>query len=394
MTGHFPACNKPMKTNTLILCAALCLGGIAFQTTIAQAATDITSKPFGKTKSGEAVQLYTLRNANGCEAEIINYGGIVVSLKVPDRDGKLGDVVLGFKTLREYETKSPYFGCLVGRYGNRIAGGKFTLEGKTYQLAQNDGKNHLHGGKAGFDKVVWSAKPLQTKRGPALELKYLSKDGDENYPGNLDVTAVYTLTNRNELRVDFTATTDKATIVNLTHHSYFNLAGEGNGTILDHLVTINASRFTPIDKTLIPTGELRSVKGTPFDFTKPHAIGERVNAKNEQIKFGLGYDHNWVVNRPIPFPGILPKHVKVEEPTTGRTMEVLSTEPGVQFYCGNFLDGTLVGKSGKKYPYRSGFCFEPQHFPDSPNKPNFPSTVLKPGKTYKNTIVYRFGAKK
>jgi aldose 1-epimerase len=388
-----------MKTTIITLFAALCMGAAAVQAAMNQNSSDITSitsKPFGKTKSGQAARLFTLKNANGCETTITTYGGIVTSLKVPDKNGKLGDVVLGFNNLEGYVNDTyvgacPYFGALIGRFGNRIADGKFTLEGKTYQLAKNDGPNHLHGGKVGFDKVVWSAKPLNTQNGPALELKYLSKDGEEGYPGNLDVTAVYTLTNKNELRVDFTATTDKATIANLTHHSYFNLAGEGNGTILDHLVTINAGKFTPVNKTLIPTGELRSVKGTPFDFTKPHTIGERVNAKDEQIKFGLGYDHNWVVNRLI---GGLRKAVKVEEPTTGRVMEVLTTEPGVQFYCGNFLDGSLVGKGGKKYAHRSGFCFEPQHFPDSPNQPKFPSTVLKPGQTYKNTIIYRFSVKK
>jgi aldose 1-epimerase len=387
-----------MKTNTTILCAALCLGGVTAHAAMKQNATGITSKPFGKTASGQTVRLYTLRNANGCVATITNYGGIVTSLKVPDKNGEPGDVVLGFNTLDGYTKPSyvnacPYFGALIGRYGNRIAKGRFTLEGKTYQLAKNNNKiNHLHGGKVGFDKVVWSAKPLQTKAGPALELKYLSRDGEEGYPGNLDVTALYTLTNKNELRVDFTATTDKATIVNLTHHSYFNLKGEGSGTILDHVVTINANKTTPVDKGLIPTGELKPVKGTPFDFTKPHTIGERVNANDQQIKYGPGYDHNWVVcGCPL---ARMRRMAHVSEPTTGRTMDVLSNQPAVQFYCGNFLDGSLVGKSGKKYVHRSGFCFEPQHFPDSPNEPKFPSTELKPGQTYKNTIIYRFGVKK
>lgn len=335
------------------------------------------------------MNLYTLCNENGCAAKITNYGGIVVSLEVPDRTGKVGDVVLGYRTLDAYQVKSPYFGALIGRFGNRIADGRFALEGQTYQLAKNDNDvNHLHGGTKGFDKVIWDVEPKQTDRGPALELSYLSEDGEEGYPGNLEVKALYTLTNDNALRLDFTATTDRTTVVNLTHHSYFNLAGEGNGTILDHKLMINADRFTPVNRNLIPTGELRPVKGTPFDFTEPHAIGERINQEDEQLGYGPGYDHNWVLNKSEP--DALELAARVEEETSGRILEVLTTEPATQFYSGNFLDGTLTGKTGVQYERRTGFCIEPQHFPDSPNQPEFPSTVLRPGETYRNTIIYRF----
>ena len=375
--------NPPLMKLLPLFLAVLVLAG----TSLMHAEPSISSKLFGTTTNGVKVDLYTLRNANGASAIISNYGGIVTSLMMPDRNGKFSDIVLGFKTLPEYEKKSPYFGCLVGRYGNRIAAGKFTLDGKTYQLAINNNGQSLHGGLKGFDKVVWEATPLLTKQGPSLKLTYTSKDGEEGYPGTLSVTATYTLTNKNELKIVFTATTDKETIVNLTHHSYFNLAGQGSGDILNHIVTLKSDRFTPVDKNLITTGELAPLKGTPFDFRKPTAIGARINQENEQLKFGKGYDHNWVASK---LPGHLGVVAKVEEPKTGRVMEVLSTEPGVQFYSGNFLDGTLVGKGGKVYPFRSGFCLEPQHYPDSPNQKNFPSVVLKPGQTYQNTIIYRF----
>jgi len=353
--------------------------------------SSITSKPFGTTTGGQKVVQYTLTNEKGASVAIINYGGIVTSLKVPDRNGKFADVVLGFKTLADYEKKSPYFGCLVGRYGNRIANGEFTLDGTTYHLARNNNGQSLHGGLKGFDKVVWNATPLVTKRGPSLKLTYSSNDGEEGYPGKLTVTATYTLTNRNELKLVFRAKTDKATIVNLTHHSYFNLAGQGNGDILDHVVTIHANKYTPVDPVLIPTGKLAPVKGTPFDFRKPTPIGARINDENAQLKNGKGYDHNWVADK---LPGHLGMIAKVEEPKSGRVMEVISTEPGVQFYSGNFLDGTIIGKGSKVYHFRNAFCFEPQHFPDSPNHRNFPSTVLRPGETYKNTIIYRFSIEK
>ena len=346
---------------------------------------EISRKPFGQTPDGKEVYLFTLRNTKGAEALISNYGGIVTSLKVRDRNGKLGDVVLGFDNLGDYVKDSPFFGALIGRYGNRIARGKFTLDGKEYSLATNNYPNALHGGVKGFDKVVWDPTILAGPEGPSLKLTYLSKDGEEGYPGNLSVTVVYTLTEDNGLKVDYTATTDKDTVVNLTQHSYFNLAGKG--LILDHVVMIPADKFTPVDSTLIPTGELKPVDGTPFDFRKPTAIGARINQEDEQLKFGKGYDHNWVVNKPMGEFGLM---ARVTEPTTGRVMEVLSAEPGLQFYSGNFLDGTLKGKGGQVYQFRSGFCMEPQHFPDSPNKPQFPSVVLKPGQTYHNTIVYRF----
>jgi aldose 1-epimerase len=354
------------------------------------ASSTITTKPFGTTSAGEKVTQYTLRNDQGASVSIINYGGIVTSLKVPDRKGKYDDVVLGFKTLAEYEKPGPYFGALIGRYGNRIANGEFTLDRKTYHLARNNNGQALHGGLKGFEKVIWNATPIETKQGPSLKLTYVSKDGEEGYPGKLSVTAVYTLTNRNELKIVYRAKTDKATIVNLTHHSYFNLAGQGSGDILDHLVTIHANKYTPVDKVLIPTGKLAAVKGTPFDFRKPTPIGARINEVNEQLKNGKGYDHNWIADK---LPGHLGMIARVEEPNSGRVMEVISTEPGIQFYSGNFLDGTIIGKGNKVYGFRNGFCFEPQHFPDSPNHKNFPSTELRPGETYKNTIIYRFSTK-
>ncbi len=351
---------------------------------------EIEKHAFGKTADGTPVELYTLTNANGLEAKITNYGGIVVSLLVPDRDGKPGDVVLGYETLEEYIENNPYFGTLVGRYGNRIARGKFTLEGIEYTLAQNDGENHLHGGLKGFDKVVWKADAVRSKNSVGLKLTYLSKDGEEGYPGNLSVTVVYTLSNDNELKIEYTAVTDKVTIVNLTHHGYFNLAGAGLGDILGHELMIKADRFTPVDKGLIPTGELRSVKGTPMDFTRAVAIGARIDQAAEQLVLGGGYDHNWVLNNG---DGSLTLAARVYEPTTGRVMEVYTTEPGIQFYSGNFLDGSITGKGGKVYEYRYGFCLETQHFPDSPNKPSFPSTVLKPGETYTTTTIYTFSVK-
>ena len=351
----------------------------------AAAQGQITRQPFGNTKDGTPVELFTFRNAKGVEARICNYGGLVISLKVPDRNGKFGDVVLGYDNLDGYLKSSPYFGALVGRYGNRIAKGKFTLDGKEYTLAVNNGPNALHGGLKGFDKVVWTPKVLSTPDGPALELRYLSKDGEEGYPGNLAVTAVYTLTEDNGLKLDYTARTDKDTIVNLTQHSYFNLACKGDN--LNHEVMIPADKFTPVDSTLIPTGELRPVEGTPFDFRKSTAIGARINQDDEQLKFGKGYDHNWVINKPLGQLGLM---ARVYEPTSGRVLEVLSTEPGLQFYTGNFLDGAITGKGGWVYQFRNAFCMEPQHYPDSPNHPNFPSVMLKSGQVYKHTLIYRF----
>ncbi|WP_404424281.1 aldose epimerase family protein [Nibricoccus sp. IMCC34717] len=352
------------------------------------------SVPFGKLADGRPVTLYILEQPGKIRAEIMDFGGTVVRLFVPDRSGKMADVALGFPEAALYPAKSPYFGALIGRVGNRIAHGKFTLEGHTYSLATNNSPGDipcaLHGGKVGFDKVFWKAEPTTRDGLPALRLTYRSADGEEGYPGNLDVTVVYSLTNDNGLRIDYSATTDKPTPVNLTNHSYFNLKGEGEGDILGHELQFNASRYTPVDKGLIPTGELASVAGTPFDFRTPQPVGARVDADNEQLRFGGGYDHNFVLDRQGSGLELV---ATIHEPTTGRVMEILTTEPGLQFYCGNFLDGTLHGKSGKPYPHRSALVLETQHFPDSPNQPAFPSITLRPGKTYETSTVYRFSAR-
>ena len=349
----------------------------------------ITKAGFGRMPAGQMVDLYTLSNSHGMTATIMTYGGIVTSLEVPDHKGQLGDIVLGYDNLDGYLKSTPYFGALIGRYGNRIAHGKFTLDDVTHQLATNNGVNSLHGGLQGFDKVVWKVADAKVSvDGPELELTYVSQDGEEGYPGNLTVHAIYTVTDDNALRLKFKATTDKKTVVNLTHHSYFNLRGSGD--ILDHVITINADKFTPVDSGLIPTGELRSVAGTPFDFTTPHAIGERISEMDEQIKLGNGYDHNWILNKS---GNELSLAASVYEPASGRTMEVWTTEPATQFYTGNFLDGTITGKDGWTYQFRNGFCFEPQHYPDSPNHPDFPTTILNPGEEYSNTIIYKFSAK-
>ncbi|MBV9923411.1 MAG: galactose mutarotase [Acidobacteria bacterium] len=345
---------------------------------------------FGQTRDGQAVDIYTLKNARGAEARITTYGGAVVSLKVPDRRGRFDDVVLGFDDIEGYQKTTTYIGALVGRYANRIAKGRFTLDGREYTLATNNGENHLHGGVRGFDKVIWKARPVASRSGQALELTYLSKDGEEGYPGNLNVRVVYTLTDANELKIDYYATTDKDTVVNLTNHNYYNLAGAGSGDILGHVLTVNASRFTPTDAGAIPTGELRPVKGTPFDFTRPTAIGARIGEDYEQLKLGKGYDHNFVVNGR---PGVLRLAARVSEPTTGRVMEAWTTEPGMQLYTGNYLDGTDIGKGGKPYKYRYGFCLETQHFPDSPNRPAFPTTTLRRGAQFRSTTVYKFSAR-
>lgn len=357
----------------------------------AQGAAGLKKTVFGKTKDGQPVDLYTLTNASGMEVAITNYGGTVVSVRAPDRYGKFADVVLGFDNFEGYLNNTPFFGVVVGRYGNRIAKARFTLDGHVYRLAANDNGNTLHGGLKGFDKRVWKARDASSKEIPALELTYLSKAGEEGFPGNLAATVIYSLTPKNELKIDYAATTDKATVLNLTNHSYFNLAGQGEGDALSHLVTINADRFTPVDATLIPTGELKSVAGTPLDFRKPTRIGARIDADDQQIKFGRGYDHNFVLNRR---DGGLVLAARVTEPTSGRVLEVLTTQPGLQFYTGNFLDGTVHGKSGKAYPRRSAFCMETQHFPDSPNQPQFPTTILRPGEHFQSTTVFRFSAAK
>ena len=355
-------------------------------------ASTITKADFGKTPGGQPVEIYTLHNAKGAEARIMTYGGIVQSLRVPDKTGKLDDVVLGFDTLDGYTRDSyvsacPYFGALIGRYGNRIGGAKFTLEGQTYTLAGNNHGNSLHGGLKGFDKVVWTAKSSVGIHGPELVLAYVSKNGEEGFPGNLEGTAIYTLTEDNALKLEYTAKTDRPTVVNLTHHSYFNLAGQGNGDILSHVVYINADQTTPVDAGLITTGEFADVTGTPFDFRKPTTIGARINDPDKILQYGPGYDHNWVINKA---PGAFGLQARVVEPTSGRVLEVWSDEPGLQFYAGNFLDGTLTGKDGKVYQRRSALAMEPQHYPDSPNHPNFPSVELKPGQLYHNIIEYKF----
>jgi aldose 1-epimerase len=352
-----------------------------------------TKKSFGKTPDGQPVDLYVLTNKGGAEASITNYGGAVVSLKVPDRNGKFADVVLGYENADGYVNGKGYFGAIVGRYGNRIGHAQFVLDGKTYTLAKNNGDNSLHGGIKGFNRAVWAASMLPAKEGQALELSYLSKDGEEGFPGNLKVTVIYTWTDANALIIDYSATADKKTVVNLTNHSYFNLAGQGSGDILGHLLTIQGDKFTPVDAGLIPTGELRDVAGTPFDFRKPTAIGARINQDDEQLKLGGGYDHNFAL-RSWDQPSEIVPAVRVVEPTSGRVLEVWTTEPGVQFYTGNFLDGKTVGKGGVAYPRRSALCLETQHYPDSPNQPKFPSVVLKPGERYHTVTTYRFSAEK
>jgi aldose 1-epimerase len=346
----------------------------------------VSKSSFGSVPGAGTVDLFTLTNANGVEIRAMTYGAIITAVRVPDRAGRFADVVLGFDNLEGYLKDHPYFGTVVGRYGNRIGGGRFTLNGQTYKLAQNNGPNHLHGGNKGFDKYVWKGEPLPDGRGVAFSRT--SPDGEEGYPGNLAVRVTYTLTDKNELIVDYHATTDKATPVNLTQHSYFNLSGDPSTTILGHQLTIDADRYTPVDATLIPTGDLAPVQGTPFDFRKATAIGARIDQPHEQLKFGRGYDHNWVLNRKGSQPGFA---ARVVEPKTGRTLEVATTEPGVQFYTGNFLDGTIKGKGGQVYNQRAGLCLETQHFPDSPNKPNFPSSILEPGKEYRTTTVFTFG---
>ena len=340
------------------------------------------------TLDGHELHLYTLKNAFGMQVKISNYGGTIQSIQVKDRSGKFADVVLGFDSLTEYtaKTSNAYFGALIGRYGNRIAKGQFTLDGKTYHIPTNDGPNMLHGGKRGFDKRVWDPKDVSTPDTPELELHYLSPDGEEGFPGNLDVTVRYSLDKDNGLHIDYFAKTDKDTVLNLTNHSYFNLGGAGSATILTHKVTLDADRFTPVNATLIPTGKLASVAGTPFDFRKATDVGARISAKSEQLRLGRGYDHNFVLNHPGDLNAVA---AKVQEPKSGRVLEVFTTQPGIQFYSGNFLTGSIHGIGGV-YRHRSALCLETQHFPDSPNHPNFPTTVLHPGEEFHQTTIYRF----
>ena len=377
-----------MRILPLVLVALMALSGCNSNNMNEQKA-GIDKTSFGKLADGREAELYTLRNAAGMEAKITNYGGIIVSMTAPDKDGTFADVTLGMDSLAGYEKGVPYFGALIGRYGNRIAKGKFTLDGQEYTLATNNMGNHLHGGLKGFDKVLWTTTPVDGEE-PALKLAYTAKDGEEGYPGTLNVEVTYTLQKDNALRIDYKATTDKPTVVNLTNHSYFNLAGQGD--ILSHEVTLNADRFLPVNETLIPTGELKPVAGTPFDFTKSTAIGKRINDSSDvQIKYGLGYDHAWVLSDSSKTSKLA---ATVYEPTSGRVMEVYTTELAIQFYTGNFLDGTLTGKGGVVYQKRTGLCLETEHYPDSPNQPSFPSTTLRPGETYQTTTIYKFSARK
>ncbi len=359
---------------------------------LAACTTLLVSTTSAQVRDFDSIKLYTLENESGMTVRVTNYGAIITSIIVPDRNGKRADVALGYDRVEDYinAVDKPYFGAVVGRYGNRIAKGEFTLDGETYSLLQNNGENHLHGGAIGFDKVVWAVD--EYVEGKSLTLSYLAKDKEEGYPGNLELIIVYTLADDNSLVVDYHATTDKATPINVTQHTYFNLKGEGQGTILDHKLMLNAKTFTPVDESLIPTGEMPAVAGTPFDFTTAKAIGHDIDQQNEQLVFGLGYDHNWILNKDGK-EGELSLAAQVHEPSSGRVMEIYTTEPGIQFYCGNFLDGRLKGKSGKPYVHRGGFCLETQHFPDSPNQPNFPSTILKPGETYESKTVFKFSAK-
>jgi len=361
---------------------------LALMTTVVDLPAQVSQQPFGKTPDGTPVDVYTLKSG-AIEARIITYGGIVQSLKVPDKNGKVADVVLGFDSIDGYASgakpNAPFFGAIIGRYGNRVAGGKFNLDGKTYDIPKIEPKNALHGGAKGFDKVVWESKEVRN----GVELRYVSPAGDQGFPGKLTTVVRYMLEGK-DLKIDYSATTDKDTVVNLTNHSYFNLAGQGNGDILKHEVKINASRYTPVDDNLIPTGELASVEGTPFDFRKPTAVGARINNDDGQLKKGHGYDHNWVLDSEGKK---FAEAAEVYDPSSGRVLQVLTSEPGVQFYTGNFLDGTITGKDGKTYGRRYALCLETQHFPDSPNHPKFPSTELKAGQKYHTVTVFRFSVR-
>jgi aldose 1-epimerase len=377
---------RRLRTISTALLLPLAIGALAIAQ-MSAAKPGVQSQPFG-TQGGRPVNLFTLTNSHGVEIKAMNYGGIILSIRVPDRKGQLADIVLGHETLEGYIPNPPFLGAIVGRYANRIAGGTFTLDGKAYNLPKNDGPNTLHGGiDKTFNKVVWDGEP---KGKSGVSFTYLSKDGEEGFPGNVKVKVTYTLTDANELVIDYEATTDKATPINLSQHSYFNLAGEGTSDILNHEIMINADRFTPVDKNLIPTGELRPVKGTPFDFTTSTRVGARIEDTYDQMVLGHGYDHNWVLNRKGDG---LTLAARVYEPTSGRVLEVSTTQPGVQFYTGNFLDGTVTGKQGHVYKRRYGLCLETQHFPDSPNHPEFPSTILKPGETFKSKTVFKFSTK-
>ncbi len=381
-------------TRRMVLVLLLCLSAIPFcpgpgVASSARGALMVKKEAFGTLPDGKAVELYTLTNTHGMEVQVMTYGGIIVSVKTPDKSGHVADVTLGFDTLADYLAKNPFFGALVGRYGNRIGNARFTIDGKEYQLAKNDGPNSLHGGLKGFDKVLWQATSFQKGAEVGVILKYTSADGEEGFPGTLHVTVTYTLNDKNEFSLDYHATTDKATPVNLTNHTYFNLSGEGSGSILGEELMLNADHFTPVDDTLIPLGEIASVKGTPLDFTKPTPIGDRINDKNQQLVLGMGYDHNFVINRTGPGLALA---ARVYDPKSGRVLEVDTTEPGVQLYTANHLNH-LVGRHGHIYNARDAFCLETQHYPDSPNKPSFPSSIVRPGEVYHSTTVWKFSTR-
>ena len=352
----------------------------------------VSRAPFGRLPDGREVELFTMRNAHGIEVRAMTYGAIITSIRTPDRTGQIADITLGFDSLDGYVAGSPYFGAIVGRYANRIADGRFTLDGVTYQLARNNGPNNLHGGVRGFDKVLWTAAPFERDDAVGVTFSYESPDGEEGFPGAVSVRVAYTLTATDELIVDFDASTTKATPLNLSQHTYWNLHGDGRGDILDHVLTLDASAFTPVDSTLIPTGNIASVAGTPFDFRRPTAIGSRITESDAQLRFGRGYDHNWVLDRDRRVGGVeaLVHAARLEDPSSGRVLDVSTTEPGIQFYSGNFLDGTITGKAGQTYRLRSGLCLETQHFPDSPNHPNFPPSVLRPSERYHSSSVFKF----
>jgi aldose 1-epimerase len=386
--GRMVGCAAMTVSRTLLLLVPVILIG-AVVSGARQTTPSARRTAFGTMPDGTAVHQFTLTNANGIELKAINYGGIITALRTPDRGGTLDDIVLGFETLDGYLKDHPFFGAIIGRYGNRIGKGQFTLDGKTYKLATNNGPNHLHGGNKGFDKQLWRAEPLRGANG--VRFTRVSPDGEEGYPGTLMTEVTYTLTDANELVVDYRASTNKPTPVNLTQHSYFNLAGQASGDILGHQLMLNADRYTPVDETLIPTGELTPVEGTPFDFRKPTVIGARIDADHPQLKAGKGYDHNWVLNRKGSGQQLA---ARVVEPKSGRTLEITTEEPGIQFYAGNFLDGSLKGKRGVVYAHRTGFCLETQHYPDSPNQPGFPTTTLRPGRDYRTRTVFTFGVMK
>jgi len=367
---------------------------MAFGSFAARAEITVSHAPFGKLPDGAAVEQYTLKNTAGMEVRVLTYGGIITSIQVPDRNGRNADVVLGFDSMEGYAKNPPYFGAVIGRYANRVGKAEFTLDGKTYKLAANNDGNSLHGGLRGFDKVVWRAKEVRQAGRSGVELSHLSPDGDEGYPGNLSVSVTFLLNDRNELSLDYAATTDKSTIVNLTHHDYFNLAGHGEGNVLEQVLTINATHYTPVDSTLLPTGVLAEVAGTPLDFRKPTAIGARIEAPYEQLRLGKGYDHNFVIDRKTSAAGksTLTLAATVVDPRSGRRIEVRTTEPGVQLYTANHLDG-FTGKAGRSYIKNGAFCLETEHYPDSPHRPEFPSTVLRPGEKFQSTTVFAFSAK-